>query len=61
MYRSTPLGNGDFRLKKTLSNDVFGPIEHLAGPPSPNLDIGHGPQVPSTHINHSSQKLQPLE
>ena len=33
------LRNRDFRLKKTLSNDVFGPIEHLAGPPSPNLDI----------------------
>ena len=29
----------DFRLKKTLSSDRFGPIEHLALPPSPNLGV----------------------
>ena len=43
MCRSTPLRirNGDFRLKKTLSSDRFGPIEHLAGGPSPNLELAY--------------------
>ena len=34
-----PHRNGDFRLKKTLSSDCFGPIEHLAWLSSPNLDV----------------------
>ena len=41
-----PLRNGDFRLKTTLSSDHFGPIEHLAGPPSPNVDVPHVPPGP---------------
>ena len=57
---STPLRRGDFRLKKTISSDHFGPIEHLAWLPSPNLDIWHFTQVPFIHRNHSNQKLQPL-
>ena len=57
MYCSTPLRNGDFRLKTTLSSDRFGPIEHLAGYPSPNLDFGHVPQVPLIHPNHPNQKV----
>ena len=30
---------GYFRLKKTLSSDCVGPIEHLTWPPSPNPDV----------------------
>ena len=33
MCRGTPLRHGDFRLKKTLSSDRLGPIEHLTWPP----------------------------
>ena len=32
MYCSSPLRNGNFRLKTTLSKDHFGPNEHLSGP-----------------------------
>ena len=40
--RWTPLRHGDFRLKKNLSSDGFGPIEHLSGPPFTYLDFGPG-------------------
>ena len=56
----TPLRNGDFRLKKTLSSYHFGHIEHLAWFSSPNLDVGYAPQVPLILMNHSNQKLQSL-
>ena len=40
-------GMGILGLKKTLSNDRFGTIEHLPRPPSPNLlDARHVPCVP---------------
>ena len=50
-----------FQAKKDLLKLLFGPIELLAWLSSPNLDVLHAPQVPLIHMNHSSQKFQPLE
>ena len=56
-----PLRRWDFRLKMTLSNDRFGPIEHLAWTSPPKLDIGYVLQAPVIPTNGYNQKLQPLE
>ena len=50
-----------FQALKTLSSDCFGPIEHLAGYRSPNLDFGHVHQDPLIHTKLSNKKVQPLE
>ena len=51
---------GFFRLKKTLSSDRFGLIEHLAWLSSPKLDFGYAPHVPMIHSNYVKQKSKSL-
>ena len=52
--------HGDFPPKRTTSRHRLGPIEDLAWPPSPKLDVRHVPPVPLIHMNHSDLTLQPL-
>ena len=54
------LRHGDLGLKMSPSSYRLGPIELLAWPPSPKLDVQHVSPVSLIHANHSNLKLQTL-